>query len=283
MLKLFSFPYSDHPLFRIENRSLSRKRLARASVLIAVLVSLVVGILWLTAVLTAPYVYGNRDYAGRSQDFIVTAFFLSLAADLLIDFGSLSLTATAFDMQQNPAWWDLIRVTILPPETVVAVKHAAAQLHVWRLMMAIVGARLSVIFIFFLHLTLIAVPESTTFFNPLMLVPAGIVLTGLYIIEPYWRMWAMTAFGLSLSARARNSGRALFRGIGSLLPIWITQVLLMVPLIATLLVVTIVFVFLWFCGLLLASVVVVYAVRLYYQTFSDQWLHTASRHLSTEG
>lgn len=291
MLKL---PHIDNPLFKIETRAVSwgavPTRARRYSLWILALVVVVVGGLWLNVVLTTPsyVVTGYYNYSPRSANssgFIGLIALVSILSNVVLDLASMWFTVTSLDTEQNPVRWDLLRLTDVHPEVIIAAKHAIAQLRVWRLMIAVISLRLVTIVLFLIHLIFI---DNTVlndpYFSFLLLLPTAAVFAAVYLIEPYWRLRALTMLGLSISARVKNFALAFLAGFGAIVAVWITQGIVMTLLgMIFFQLVLIVFFKVWFIGLFLACAVTGYMIYTYYRNLSARWLRTAAGRLYREG
>src|SRR5262249_19323827 len=73
--------------------------------------------------------------------------FWVMAASVLItpvlDFLSISAALNSISAEISTGRWDLLRMTLLRPTQIVAAKHGAAQVRVWRPTMLLVGVRLA--------------------------------------------------------------------------------------------------------------------------------------------
>jgi hypothetical protein len=194
-------------------------------------VGVVIAALWLAALLTAPAYpvrYASYAVVARSSEFLSLAFSLSLLSNFLVDLVAVWVALPSIDMGQNPIWWDLIRVTTLNPEKILAAKHAAAQVRAWRMMMVIVSVRVILVGLFVLtaimfHWRLGLIETSPDMFG---ILPGLAILAATYVLEPYWRMRMMTALGLRIAARAPNLPMAILTGFGAILLVWILQMMI---------------------------------------------------------
>lgn len=93
-----------------------------------------------------------------------------------------------------------------------------------------------------------------------------IIFTIIYLIEPLWRMRALTALGMAISAQIHNLVFSTLAGLGSLLAVWISQALIMGGIIWSL------FAILpgvngavsGLCCLLMACIFTAFVIRIYY-------------------
>lgn len=128
--------------------------------------------------------------------------------------------------------WDLLRLTLLSPEQIVRAKYAIAQLRGWRYYIVMTSFRLASVALMagaalvepgFDGLT-VAQSLSREIAPPaLALVVGALFWLGLvYVAEPLWRYRAMTALGMSLSAR-ETTGNAILRALAHLMFGWVVQ------------------------------------------------------------
>ena len=222
------FHLSLNPLFALESRRVywggSEQLLFRYSrrwILFICPPLLVVGLL--LAVL-------NSDSLSAG-DFIVLLFAISLIASLPFDFTSVSTSIGSINSEISAGRWDLLRLTSLRAQQIIAAKHGAAQLRAWRWMIRIIALRIAVALMIFYALVYVvasddlsyyAFPSQNLFIQDVLI--SVIVILGLliYILEPFWRMRAVTALGVAISARWQHSMSAL-AAVGAIFALWLVQ------------------------------------------------------------
>ncbi len=137
--------------------------------------------------------------------------------------------------------WDLLRLTTLPHWGLVRAKHAAARLRVWRMTSLIVGVRLAVLGFSLLAdfaVQLLTIGRSyrlESLILDFVEAPIDMLVTLLtvgafvlwYVLEPFWRMQALTGLGLWISTRVSHHTMAMLAGFGAALLIWILQAVLL--------------------------------------------------------
>ncbi|MDX2139829.1 MAG: hypothetical protein SF123_17215 [Chloroflexota bacterium] len=226
---------ATHPLFQFDARRIhwaSRPRTASVRVILFSMLRL--SVLWLVfsglhfASLTYISEPVQRLYIAGSN--ILSLFlFLSIPLGALLDFVAMLLSFNSITGDMVAGRWDLLRLTSLSTEGMIAAKHAISQTRCWRPMLMLVGTRLGILALGGILLMLAAysygggiqlrrLEEFYTFF-------CIIVLCAVYVIEPYWRMKAMTAVGVAISALNRSTTSAMLGAFGSLVGAWILQVL----------------------------------------------------------
>lgn len=230
----YAQPIAAHPLFRVETRrthwgrapSQFRRRGLVTIALWAVITSIVWAVFGLgleQASTGDPFRYGYI----RAQDVWLLMLMLSLLGGGVLDFISLFTSVSAISHEITSGRWDLLRLTALNDQGLVAAKQAAAQVRVWPRLMAFVGMRLALIVVGFLLLlrsfNLDVSREQVL--NSLFTSLALIVLALIYLAEPFWRVQAMTALGILMSVRERHAATSLLWSGFSLLAIWLLQAL----------------------------------------------------------
>ncbi len=162
------------------------------------------------------------------------AFAISLS--FLLDFVVFAVAVNGIHGERTAGRWDLLRLTTLPMTALVESKHAVTQMRCWRATFVVVGVRLAIVLALLLQLfVLYPALEEAYFFRdfwdgffrePYLFTVIGLALivTGLtYIIEPFWRMRAVTALTLGLSAQVGRLSTAVALGFPLLLATWISQ------------------------------------------------------------
>lgn len=246
MLVQSPYDMAHHPIFRVDARRVqyaqrvwpySRRMLLRVHVILA-----------LTVLGIAVFVATNRGlWAVQEvlQGSLAFAIFAIILAGGGIDFASISSALPALSGEVVNGRWDLLRLTSLNDWGIVRAKHAAVRLRVWRATAIIVSVRIATItlglLIVFL-LPLLAFGDNrpinsllTTFVDDplgtaLALLVFAITLV-VYVLEPIWRMQAMTAVGLWLSARIMNHALAMMAGFATIVVVWVLQAVIALALI----------------------------------------------------
>ena len=175
--------------------------------------------------------------SGFAGVLVLASFF----AGLLLDYLSMTAALSSISREMVAGTWDLLRLTLLREGELVLAKHTAAQLRAWRATMALVGLRVAV----GLLLLVLQIAGSIVYryplglglqSNPLLFLLSNLfpfaALFGVYILEPVWRMRAVTAVGMSISARHTEGTSSMLVGIGMLLLLWLIQLIVAVAVIA---------------------------------------------------
>lgn len=254
-------PYStqimQHPVFKREQRALkgwisSPERLRRLNrvLLLAVLALVLFG--WLALAVLFSIDLGNRVTGyGLSHNFYESATALiwliiaaSIGATALLDMTSIRSTLNSISSEVVTGRWQLLRLTLLSTGGIVSAKHHIAQLRVWRLTFALVCLRLAVVMLLLL-LTLvlpyIAYGYNYAVMDFLYLIQtepesAGLVLLiivltlTVYVIEPLWRVKAVTALGMAISAYAFDIPLATLLAVLVVFAMWVLQIMVVAAL-----------------------------------------------------
>ena len=168
----------------------------------------------------------------RIGDFVFILLALSFLASLALDYTSMTSALGSINGEITAGRWELLRISLVTIPQIVAAKHGAAQVRAWRLMVVIVALRLAVLLMGILSL-LFEVFFNSSYPYPyqtstdLIGIMTGLVvllvLGLIYIIEPWWRMRTITALGVAISARARQSTSAVLAAGGTVFAIWLLQ------------------------------------------------------------
>ncbi|HVU11580.1 MAG TPA: hypothetical protein VHD90_09890 [Phototrophicaceae bacterium] len=177
---------------------------------------------------------GGFDSENPSLIIMFLCFGASFMAGLALDFTCMAAAIGGVGREIVSGRWDLLRLTLLRLDQVVAAKHGAAQTHAWRWMALLIGTRLAislmllvtVLITFFQEhpfglAELAASPALLTQYLALFLV---IVLLGLvFSVEPFWRMRAVTALGVAISTRTQQHAVGVLAALAAIMAIWLAQ------------------------------------------------------------
>ncbi len=244
----FSHDITRHPVFVREARRVrwgtSHSYLKHYSWRLVLLVQPVSFGLWacimgLIYLLTPPYLR-SRDYWPIEAGFNAANLLIlsAIAANLVLDFFSTQAAIHSISGEINAGRWDLLRLTALHGIGIARAKHAAAQLRVWRGMMIAISVRLATVWMLVL-VYLVLLTYDTNFFTGLLNYPIETIffilvlcLTGaIYVMEPYWRMKAMTTLGLMVSTYEWNIPLALLAATALIFAVWLAQFVIAASLI----------------------------------------------------
>lgn len=260
-MKLFQSPYADdmlrHPLFHLDVRAVSwawpPRRFWQYSRRILLVVHAVIFLLWaLLSVLDAannpfepPDYRFSQYFLVNNVNFFYFVMFVAIAANTLLDFRSLQLGLKTINGEITAGRWDLLRLTALHERGIVRAKHAGARLRVWRMTMVIVSARLATVTIglfaalvapyLFTGENIIVEGLLDSFIREplpmLVVLMIGAVTAAVYAVEPFWRMQAMTALGMALSAHIQNAALGMLAAVGGMVVVWLLQVIVVIALV----------------------------------------------------
>ncbi|MBE0689591.1 MAG: hypothetical protein IH587_05645 [Anaerolineae bacterium] len=240
IVNLLGQTIAAHPIFIAEARRSGWARTARsfrrASTRTFVLTVIVAVFAWgaisLLAALSQradPWLRANLD----EYQIYVIMLIASFLGGLWLDFHSLSASINAVSGEISTGRWDLLRLTALNDSGLIAAKHAASQLRVWRGLIGIVGIRLglSVIGAIIILRDATGLSVRNMGGSAIGVVVSGLLVTFLlallYLLEPFWRVRAVTAFGVYVSVRERNTTSALLSAIFGLFALWLAQAILL--------------------------------------------------------
>ncbi|MFN8420923.1 MAG: hypothetical protein U0528_17025 [Anaerolineae bacterium] len=169
------------------------------------------------------YVYLSDYYTATSA----LAAFVAATAILFAAFAGiyyLAVTIHSVNHQINNGHWDLLRLTPLPEEDIYDAKVTTGEIRAWRIFNLEIALRLM---LFVLAVLTTLVPAEVIVFGQdyfgsesvwmrlwsglqqqpvITVLEVGIVLiiALVWLVEPRWRMRALLALGLAISARVRN-------------------------------------------------------------------------------
>ncbi len=216
-----------HPLFKVELQRvryfLDGYELFHASFRVARIVFIALFFLWLVAATSDAN--KSYSYATGVSTVIPLLFAVSILIDGFLDFACMVASVNGFSGEVIAGRWDLLRMTPLKAEEIIAVKHAAARIRVWRMTNVVFAIRLSWALLGLMtwwlnfgnrgeHLRL----EHLFFYFTVLFVVM------VYLMEPFWRAEVVTAIGLIISSRVRNGLSLSLSAIGAVMAFWIFQI-----------------------------------------------------------
>jgi hypothetical protein len=187
-----------------------------------------------------PY-YDTYWFQSATLDFLMLVGAMSLLAILPLDFVSITTALNSISGEMVSGTWDLLRLTSVREAELVLAKHSATQLRAWRTTMWVIGLRIATSLIALIGLisgyllesqySSATSPELSFLFLLTNFIPiAG--LFGVFIFEPLWRMRAVTALGMVISSRSRDGASSALLGIGTLLGLWLLQMIIVIAMLA---------------------------------------------------
>jgi hypothetical protein len=155
----------------------------------------------------------------------------------LSDFACVIMSMNSIDRDRRPVWWDMLRTSLQTRQDIVVAHHTLIQVRLWRWTMMVVGARAAVMILTAFHLLVLeplmepdlyyqSIYDTLSIGEFILLMPTLIVFAATYIIEPIWRMKAMTALDLWLSARVNSAVMEGLAGFAMMIGVWIAQVII---------------------------------------------------------
>lgn len=234
-MKRFSFyrltPHhslSSNPLFALETRHLLRGGSAESLFKLSRNTGLITGGVLLLVWLAIMLLTTRFTRYSTSLEFALTVAGLSLLAELLLDFSSISNALNSISGDVVAGRWELLRLTMLTSKQIVAAKHGAAQARTWRLTSLIVAARIASILMIALTVPITFLDRTGVFAGmpALPFIFAALTCGGVALIfslEPFWRMRAVTALGIAASSRGRQPISAVLVSIGTIFAFWLGQ------------------------------------------------------------
>lgn len=243
-----------HPLFRFEAHRVrwghSQQSLQNYTLRTFFLTCVVVFTVW--ALLLVGHVIftlrlsvnGGQIYT-FSRHLIDVMIVISFLADAFLDFVSLGVSIHTISQEKVAGRWDLLRLTALNERGIVAAKHAGVRLRVWRFTTIIASARLAVLLLWLFATFILpyAVLGTNTNVNDLIvelmaqpfstIVGMLVVLLAalVFVVEPFWRMQALTALGMVISAYVSHVPTARLAALGVMLLVWLLQIIVIIALI----------------------------------------------------
>jgi len=229
----------------------------------------------------------------QSGYFIVWLMLATIGLNFILDFASFIFSLNSIGGEISAGRWELLRMTPIAEERIVAAKHSLAQVRAWRVMAVVVYARIAAVLLILLHVFLLPAligdgPDvfggfRYDFFNSFLALITVVIFLAIYVIEPLWRMRAVTAVGIAISARVYTVAFAFLAAFAAMVATWISQVVIL-GIIGWL---TVQFIggfyyMLVMCGVLAACIATAYIVRAYYRGLEGWALGYAANRIHHE-
>lgn len=242
-----------HPIFMRDARRIwwgySEADLRRYSRRIFWRTQIVVTFIWLglslLLLLSAP-AYAQSSYLllMRSVNVLVLLFGIMLLMSLGLDFSCVNHATKNMHHEIDSQRWDLLRLTALNAPGIALSKHAIVSLQSWRVMSVIISGRIATLWLmlvayFILPLLLVGDNSPLHFFlrglrdaplQNILVMLAFLFVASIYVIEPLWRMKAMTAVGMMVSTAVRDRSLVALGSFGMILTVWLLQAIILVSL-----------------------------------------------------
>jgi hypothetical protein len=156
---------------------------------------------------------------------------ISVIVALVADVHYIIVTVGSIGPQLSNGEWDMLRLTPLRSKDILMAKYAAAQIRAWHVMFVDLTLRIATITL--IVIVLVSSLMSRSFLQDVfngstlaLLLFYGILAT-VYILEPLWRMRAIVALSLAISARFHDSAVATLTGFAALLLMRLSQLVLL--------------------------------------------------------
>jgi hypothetical protein len=180
-------------------------------------------------------------FRNATSDYFIIVGVASLLVGLLLDFLSITTALNSINGEMISGTWDLLRLTAIREGELVLAKHASNQLRVWRATMRVIGLRIgasliAVITFFGTDFLRTLVTQRELFGESLLFFVFNFIpslgLFAVFCLEPLWRMRAVTALGMVISARSTDASASAPSAMGALLAFWLAQLIVAVAVVA---------------------------------------------------
>jgi len=215
----------QHPLYRLERQrqgGIALADLSRHSLsLLAEICAVIVGFPLIVLIYT-----GNFGAITLAIYDIWSSMWLlvGIVAVIVLDVAGVWVSVGSINRDRPTMLWNLLRATPLLRWQIILVKHTVAQTRVWNLVIAILGMRVGVVIIgggYWVKPLLGAFHHDPV--RGIFILYMLLILMAMYILEPLWRVRAMVAVGIVISARVQDSFMSVLAGVGSIGFLWLTQ------------------------------------------------------------
>ena len=183
--------------------------------------------------------YADREnFEAYSQSFAIGLLFLSFGFSVLLDYHSMGVSVRSINGEISARRIDLLRVTPLREMQIIAAKYAGAQVRAWRRTALIMGLRAAAVVVALVGSLVTRAGERLYPFSArewFFLIYGHVFLAAValvFIIEPLWRMRAVTALGLAVSSHATSAIGIVLSSALSVFAFWLAQSILGVVLVA---------------------------------------------------
>jgi hypothetical protein len=149
----------------------------------------------------------------------------SIALDALLDLVCLVFTINTINGEIIAGRWDLLGLTSLTAEQIVYAKYAVGQLRAWRMMLIVTGVRFAVALLAVVSfvINILRWGWRENFVNTIQFILIFALFFAIYLIEPLWRLRAMTALGMAISVHTRSVVSSVLAGLFGTLAVWLSQ------------------------------------------------------------
>ena len=187
---------------------------------------------WLILALLGGEYTSRADFEAYSRSFAIGLLFMSFGVSVLLDYHSMSVAIRSINSEINARRIDLLRVTPLREIQIISAKYAGAQVRAWRRTVYVMWLRAAAVALA-LIVSLLTLTNNALY--PLsarewFFVIYGHVILGaaalIYIVEPLWRMRAVTALGLALSSHVTSALAVVLSSALAVFAFWLAQALI---------------------------------------------------------
>jgi hypothetical protein len=229
-MRLPAFPLDTNPLFRLEARRIRWARsaayLRHVTFRLGMWIVAPMVLLWLLRLVTDP-----SRYRFDTQNWLIFSILIGIPLDIPLDLVCMAVTVSTIGGEVTAGRWDLLRLTPVDAELIVDTKHAIGQLRSWRTMVIVMAFRLGAIitgclFVIYNLMRFGYTPSSGPLELPLTLLVLAL-FSAIYLLEPLWRMRAMTALGLAISSHTRSTVSMSLSAFGAIMAVWLSQAFIM--------------------------------------------------------
>ena len=197
---------------------------------------------WFWVFMLAGTLASNDDplWGGLMNNVIQLAFIFSVLDKFLFDFIALLTGIEQVNRDFREGRWSMVAITNVSMGKLVQAKFAVAQLRAWRSVTNVIGLRLFVLLLLLLQnfvtplftatdgplalLGDIRINSLDDLLATLLLMAAFIGMAVIYLVEPRWRLRALSAASISISARTDDVGGGLLYAALSFFSVWWIQV-----------------------------------------------------------
>ncbi len=224
-------------------------------------------------------------------------FMASFLDKFVLDFMAVNAGLDSLRQDQHNSLFDLMSLTNLSSQEIIAAKFAIVQIRVWRMMVNVIAFRLTIIWVGFLTLFVLPVflwnesqilnlyrDVQEAIFISLYLI-AFAITAAIYVIEPRWRLRTLAAGSLAVSSQLLEPAFALLSAMGLIIGVWIMQIFMAVLAMVALSF----FGFAFLTPLTVGFYIIVYVlgvgfvIRALYHSLARRWLNKAYRRMTHWG
>ncbi len=244
-------PYAGaafNPVFRFGVRRLrfgrSARALRRRSLILIAVSSAIILCLWAASLIgtynlrscaTTEPAYCYYPLIDSSASFIAGLALFSVAIDVFLDLTCILAGYQTLRLETEAVHWDLLRLTPMRIETLIDAHYAVAQARAWLMTALVTTLRVATVALFLLTIFVLPLVLRGFIgdlglgydFSWLFSFTGLALVAAIFMIEPLWRMRAVTALGLALASRFRQPTFGALAGLGSIFALWLAEAILL--------------------------------------------------------